>query len=339
MRTEENSTQISSRQKAAMVIIALGAERASKIYKYLNDSELEELTYEVARISQIDSEQTEPVLDDFYKLCVTQKVITDGGLSYAKAVLEKAFGLQVATSLLERIDQSMYARPFNFMRESDNKNLFTMIRNERPQTIALILSYARSDQAAEIISELPPNKRIAVVKNIANMDRASPAAIKTVENVLQTHFSSSVALDFTQIGGVDFIADVMNNMDRANEKFIFDELSKQDEKLVDNIHKRMFVFEDIVLLDNSAIQKFVNIVEQNDLVYALKGANQEVSTVIFNNMSARKAESIKEDLEVLFNVRVRDVEEAQQRIVAVIRRLDEEGELIINKGGKDEFIA
>lgn len=330
---------LTAKQKAATVVISLGAERASKIYKFFNENELEQLTYEVAKISHVTPEQTESALDDFYKMCLTQKVVTDGGLEYAKAVLEKAFGLQTASSLLERITKSLRTRAFEFVRQADSRNLLTMIQGERAQTIALILSYARTDQAADVISSLPKNKRVKVVEYIAKMDRASPETIRVIEGILEKKFATVFSMDYAQIGGVDYVADVMNNLDRANEKFIFDELGRNDEKLADDIRKRMFIFEDIVLLDNQAIQKFLREVDTHDLVYALKSANQEVSDVIYANMSSRMAETVKSDLEITYNVRMRDVEEAQQRIVAVIRRLEEEGELVISKGGKEEIIA
>ena len=333
------TSELTYGQKAATVIISLGTETASKIYKYLSEDELEALTLEVAKMENIPPEVTESALDDFYKLCLTQKVITDGGLEYARNVLEKAFGLQTATALLERVTKSLKVRSFDFLRKADSKNLYAIIQHERPQTLALILSYARADQASAVIQELPKNKRIKVVECIAKMESTSPDTIKVVESVLEKKFSSVLSMDLAQIGGIDYIADVLNNMDRGNEKFIFDELSKKDAKLADDIRKKMFVFEDITLLDNRSIQKFLQQVDAHDLVYALKGANKEVTELIFANMSTRMGETIKSDLEYTYNVRVRDVEEAQQRIVAVIRRLEEEGELIIAKGGQDEIIA
>ncbi len=332
-------TELTPGQKAAAVIIALGADKASKIYKHLSEDELELLTVEVARLRNLSSEQTESALDDFYKLCLTQKVITDGGLEYARSVLERAFGPQTANFLLERVTKTLKVRSFEFIRKTDSKNLIAIIQHERPQTIALILSYARSDQAADVIAELPKRKRLKVVECIANMDSASPDNIKLVESVMEKKFASVLSTDFAQIGGVDYIADVMNHMDRGNEKYIFDELGKKDAKLADEIRKKMFVFEDIVVLDSMAIQKCLHEVDSHDLVYALKGATKEVSDVIFANMSSRMAETVRSDLEYTYNVRVRDVEEAQQRIVAVVRRLEEEGEIVVSKGGKDEIIA
>lgn len=334
-----NKSRISTKQKAAAVIIAMGAENASEVYKYMHEDEIEQLTYEIARLYRLEPEDLEQILSDFYGLCVTQKVITEGGLDYAKNVLEKAFGSQTASSLLDRVTRSLRTKAFEFVRKADSKNLLAIIQNEHPQTIALILSYARPDQASTVISELPKEKRIDVVERIARMDRTSPETIKNVERILERKFDSVVSIDFTEIGGVNYIADVLNQVDRGTEKYIFDELTRKDPKLADDIRKRMFVFEDIMQLDNISIQRFIREIDSKDLVVALKGANQEVTNVIFANMSQRMAETVKSDMEYLHNVRIRDVEEAQQRIVGIIRKLEEDGELVISKGGKDDIIA
>lgn len=336
----EANAALTPEQKAAAVVVSLGADKASKIYKHLSESDIEKLTIEVAKLGHISPEQMEEVLDEFYKTCLTQKVVTDGGMEYARAVLEKAFGESTAQALLDRLAKSMKTRPFEFIRKSDVKNLFSFLQHERPQTIALILSYADPDQASFVISELPKEKQIKVVEAIAKMESASPDAIKIVEASLKKRFESILTTsDFTTIGGIDYIAEVMNNMDRANEKFIFDELSKENEELADTIRKKMFVFEDIVSMDNRSIQRFIRECDVKDIVYALKGSDQNIKDLVFANVSSRMAESIRSDLEVTVNVRLRDVEEAQQRIVAVIRRLEEAGELIIVKSGKDEIIA
>ncbi len=332
--------KLTGRQKAAAIIISLGAEDASKIYKYLKEDEIEQLTYEISRLQHLSPEVMEETLKDFYDVCLTQKVITEGGFEYAKNVLEKAFGAQTATSLLERVTKTLRTKAFEFIRKSDYKNLLTIIQNEHPQTIALVLSYARADQASAVISELPKEKRMDVVERIAKMDRTSPEIIKQVEEALEKKYNSMVtSVDFTEIGGVNYIADIMNNMDRGNEKYIFDELSKKDVKLADEIRKRMFVFEDIVMLDSMGIQRFLREIDSKDLVFAIKGSNKEVTDILFSNMSTKMAENIKSELEYTHNVRLRDVEEAQQRIVSVIRRLEEEGELFIAKGGKDDIIV
>lgn len=334
----ENS-KLSPEQKAATVIVSLGAEKASKIYKHLSEAEIEQLTIEVAKLGHVKPEEVEEVLDEFYKTCLTQKVVTDGGMEYARSVLEKAFGEATAQTLLEKLSKSLKTRPFEFIRKSNAKNLFSFLQHERAQTIALVLSYAEPDQAASVICELPKEKQIKVVECVAKMESASPDAIKVVESSLKKRFENILTTDFTTIGGIDYIADVMNHMDRGNEKYIFDELGKEDEELADTIRKKMFVFEDIVSMDNRSIQRFIRECDIKDIVYALKGSEQNIKDLIFANVSSRMAESIQSDLEVTVNVRLRDVEEAQQRIVGVIRRLEEAGELIIVKSGKDEIIA
>lgn len=333
-----NQQQLTSQQRAAAVIVALGTDSASKIYKYLKEDEVEQLTFEVARLVHMSGDQLDETLDGFYQLCLTQKVITEGGVEYAHNVLEKAYGEKTADELLDRVTKSLQTKAFEFLRKVDAKNLMTMIQSEHPQTIAMILSYCRSDQAAAIIGELPKDKQIDVVQRIATMDRTSPDIIKIVENNLEAKLSSVMSVDFMEFGGVNYIADVMNHMDRSNEKYIFDELNRKDAKLSDEIRQKMFVFEDILTLDDMSIQRFLREVDSKDLVFALKGANKEVAAAIFKNMSNRTSETIKSDLEYTHNVRLRDVEEAQQRIVGIIRRLENEGELVISKGGGDEFI-
>jgi len=326
-------------QKAAAVVIALGTDKASKLFKYLSNEDAEKLALEVAKLGHLEAEQTEQVLDEFYKTCLTQKVVTDGGLEYARAVLEKAYGEDAATELLQKVSKYLKNRSFDFIEKADVKNLFSILQHERAQTIALVLSYVESDKAAAVIAELPEQKRIQVVRSIAMMDSASPEAIKIVEQQLRSRFDNVLTTDFTSIGGIDYIADVMNHMDRSNEKFIFDEMGKDDPELTEEIRKKMFVFEDILTMDNRSIQRFIRDCDMKDVVYSLKGAGEEILAAFYSNMSSRMAEQVRSDLEVTVNVKLRDVEEAQSRIVGVIRKLEEEGELVINKGGKDEIIV
>jgi len=326
-------------QKAATVVVSLGVDKASKVYKYLSEDEIEKLTLEVAKLGHVEAEQTEAILDEFYKTCLTQKVVTDGGLEYARTVLEKAFGESTANSLLQKVTQSLKSRSFGFIRKSDVKNLLSVLQHERAQIIALVLSYTNEEMAANIISELAPEKRMQVVEAIARMESASPEGIKIVEEEIKKRFSGILTTDYTSGGGVDYIANVMNHIDRGNEKLIFDELGRKDAELADTIRKKMFVFEDIITMDNRSIQRFIRECDMRDMVYALKNANEQITSVIFSNMSTRMKESIQSDMEVTVNVRLKDVEEAQQRIVGIIRRLEEEGELIISKGGKDDVIV
>lgn len=330
---------LNSRQKAAHVVISLGADIASSVYKHLNEEDIEKVTFEITRQESVSPDVSDQAIDEFYGLCVAQKVYVEGGVAYAKNVLEKAFGAQQGTALLERVTKSLRTKAFDFIRKADYKNLKNMIISEHPQTIAMILSYARADQASAIISELPKDIRVDVVERIARMDRTSPEIIRQVEAILERKFESVVSVDLLEVGGINYIAEIMNNMDRGTEKFIFDELGRIDPKLSDEIRKRMFVFEDITILDPSAIQRFLREVDTKDMAVALKGANKEVSTIIFENMSQRMSDTVKSEIEYLHNVRVRDVEDAQQRIVAVIRRLEEEGEILIMKSGKDDIIV
>lgn len=335
----DTSKKLTPEQKAAAVIISLGAEKASKVYKYLGEEEVEKLTVEVAKLGHLESEQSEEALDEFYKTCLTQKIVTDGGLEYARSVLEKAYGEATANELLTKVTKYLKNRSFEFIRKTDSKNLYTMLQHERPQTIALILSYTDSEQAAQVIAELPEDKKIMVVECIARMESASPEAIKLVEAQLRKKFDNILTTDYTIIGGVDYIADVMNHMDRSNEKAIFDEMGKDDPELADTIRKKMFVFEDILTMDERSIQRFIRDCDMKDIVYSLKNATEEMSGLFYRNMSSRMAETIQSDLEITVNVRLRDIEEAQQRIVNTIRRLEEAGELIINKGGKDDIVV
>lgn len=336
--SDENMT-LTTEQKAAAVVVALGTDKASKLYQYLGADDVEKLTLEVAKLGHLEAKQTEQALDDFYKTCLTQKVVTDGGLEYARAVLEKAYGENAASELLDKVSKYLKNRSFDFVEKADVKNLFSVLQHERAQTIALVLSYVESDKAASVISELPEKKRIQVVKSIALMESASPEAIKIVEKQLRSRFDTILTTDFTSVGGIDYIADVMNHMDRSNEKYIFDEMGKDDPELADTIRKKMFVFEDILTMDNRSIQRFIRDCDMKDIVYSLKGAGEEILAAFYSNMSSRMAEQVKSDLEVTYNVKLRDVEEAQSRIVGVIRKLEEEGELVINKGGKDEIIV
>lgn len=336
---EAQPEKMTPERKAAAVIVSLGVDKASQIYKYLGQEDLERLTVEVAKLGHLKAEQTEGILDEFYKECLTQKVVADGGIEYARQVLEKAFGEETASMLLQKVSKSLKVMPFSFLSKTNSKNLFSILQHERPQTIALVLSYAEPNQAADVIVMLPEEKRLRVVTCIAKMESASPEAIKLVEIEMQKKFSTLLTTDFTHVGGVDYIAEVINNMDRSNEKNIFEGLDRQDEELSAEIRKKMFVFEDIVTMDARSIQRFLRDCDQKDIVLALKGSTAEVANIIFANVSSRMAENIKSDLEITVNVRLKDVEDAQQRIVAVIRSLEERGEVVIMKGGKGDIIA
>lgn len=330
---------LSGREKAAILLVALGTERASKIYKHLREDEIEQLTLEIANLKRVDSETKQQVLEEFYEICIAQKYIDEGGIEYAKEILERALGNQKALELINKLTSSLQVRPFDFARKADPAHLLNFIQNEHSQTIALILAYLRPEQAAIILSALPQEKQADVAARIAMMDRTSPDVIKEVERVLEKKLSSMVTADFTSAGGIQSVVDILLSVDRGTEKHIMESLEVQDSELAEEIKKRMFVFEDIVYLDNRSIQRFLREVDNNDLALALKGSSEDVAEVIFSNMSKRLQEMIKEDMQFMGPVRLRDVEEAQQKIVNIIRRLEDAGEIVIARGGGDEVIV
>ena len=336
---ESVKKELSYAQKAAGVIVSLGTEKASQLYQYMEPEDVESLTLEVARLGMLNAEETEEVLTEFYQNCVTNKAVTEGGLEYARAVLEKAFGSQAAASMIAKLEKSFKNREFAFLNKADSKSLYSALQNERPQTMALVLSYVDPGKAAGVIEQLPPERQVRVVEAIATMESASPTAIKIIEKEMERKFSSIMINSNVKVGGIDYVAGIMNNLDRSSEKAIFDRLGVDNADLADEIRKRMFVFEDIVTMDDRSVQRFVRDCDPRDLVLALKSANGDVSNKLFMNMSARMAESIRDDLEITTNVRMKDVEDAQQRIVGVIRDLEEKNEIVILKGGKDDIIA
>ena len=313
-------------EKAAAVISMLGTERASEVFRYLTENEVEQLSMEITRLPHLAADEMEDIAKDFYNCCVTEKVITEGGKDYAKEVLD-------------RVSKALKTKAFSFIRKVDYKTLMTAIQNEHPQTLALILSYATPEQASKIIANLPQETRVDVVERIAAMDRALPMAIKIAEEVLEKKIGSSSSEETMEVGGLNYIADIMNHVDRSTERDIFDELNLKNPQLAEDVRKLMFVFEDIAYLDPLSIQRFLRETDSKDLAVALKVSNKDVMSAIFANMSNRMRESIQSDMEYLHNIRMSDVEEAQQRIVAVIRRLEEEGEIVISKDGKDEIIV
>ena len=336
---EVTKPELTGPQKAAAVVVSLGADKASLIYQHIDASDLETLTLEVARLGMLDAQQTEDVLSEFYQSCMTQKAVTEGGLEYARAVLEKAFGVATATSLLEKVTKSLKNREFAFLDKADVKSLYSALQNERPQTMALVLSYVDPSKAAGVIEQLPPERQVRVVESIATRESASPTAIKIIEADMERKFSNITTSSSVKVGGIDYVAGIMNNLDRSSEKSIFDLLSVNNEELADEIRKRMFVFEDIVTMDDRSVQRVLRDCDPRDLVLSLKTANTEVANKLFGNMSARMAETIRDDLEITTNVRMKDVEDAQQRIVGIIRDLEERNEIVILKGGKDDIIA
>ncbi|WP_047151645.1 flagellar motor switch protein FliG [Aneurinibacillus tyrosinisolvens] len=331
--------ELSGRQKAAILLISLGPEVSAQVFKHLREEEIEQLTLEIANVRKVDITEKDTVLTEFHQICVAQEYISQGGINYAKEILEKALGQQKAFDIINRLTAHLQVRPFDFARKADPAQILNFIQNEHPQTIALVLSYLEPEQSAIILSALPQERMAEVARRIALMDSTSPEVISQVEHVLEQKLSSTVVQDYTQAGGVEAVVNVLNNVDRGTERVILDTLEIQDPELAEEIKKRMFVFEDIVTLDDKSIQRVIRDIENADLMLALKVASEEVRNVIFRNMSKRMVDTFKEEMEFMGPVRLRDVEEAQTRIVGTIRRLEESGEIIIARGGGDEIIV
>ena len=334
-----NDNSLTGIQKAAVLLIALGPEMSSTVFKHLKEEEIEDLTLEIANTRSISPQVKEDVINEFYEICLAQQYIAEGGIGYAKELLEKALGTEKALDVIGKLTASLQVKPFEFVRKTDATQLLSFIQDEHPQTIALILSYLSPSQSALIISALPQENQAEVARRIATMDRTSPDVIQEVERVLESKLANLVNQDYTQIGGVDQVVEILNSTDRGTEKHIMEILEIEDPELADEIRKKMFVFEDILLLDNKAIQRVLREVDNGDLELALKGTNEEVQNAIFTNLSKRLAEMIKEDMEFMGPVRMKDVEDAQQKIVNVIRKLEDTGEIIISRGGGDEVIV
>ena len=334
-----SSEEYTGVQKSAILLIALGPEKSASIFKYLKEDEIEELTLEIANTRSVSPQTKEDILNEFYQICLAQQYIAEGGIGYAKELLEKALGGEKAQEVISKLTASLQVRPFEFVRKTDPSQVLNFIQDEHPQTIAMILSYLSSNQAAMILGALTPEKQADVAKRIAMMDRTSPDVIKEVESVLERKLSSLINQDYTVVGGVDAIVGILNTVDRGTEKHIMESLEIEEPELADEIRKKMFVFEDILLLDDRAIQRVLRDVDNNDLAVALKGANEEVQGVIFKNLSKRLSAMIREDMEFMGPVRMKDVEEAQQKIVSIIRKLEDAAEIVISRGGGDEIIV
>ena len=330
---------LTGKQKAAILLISLGPEVSAEIFKHLRDEEIEELTIEIANIRKVSADDKASILSEFHDLLVAKDVISSGGIEYAREVLEKALGNQKALDIIQRLTATLQVKPFDFVRKTDPAQLLNFIQSEHPQTIALIIAYLAPDQAATILSALPPDRQADVARRIAMMDSTSPDVIRDVERLLERKRSTVVSTDFTSAGGVQSVVDILNRVDRTTEKTIMESMEIQDPEMAEEIKKRMFVFEDIVQLDDRAIQQILRDVDSKDLALALKGSNEEVGAKVQRNMSKRASDMLKEDMEYMGPVRLRDVEDAQQRIVNIIRKLEEAGEIVIARGGGDEVIV
>jgi len=330
---------LNGRQKAAIFLVTLGSEISSEVFKHLKEDEIETLTFEIARLETVDPDERDKVLMEFQQLMMAQDFITTGGIDYARELLEKSVGAQKAIDIINRLTSSLQVRPFDFIRRTDPSHLLNFIQQEHPQTIALILAYLEPNKASVILSSLPHEIQSDVAKRIATMDRTSPEVLREVERVLEKKLSTLSSEDYTAAGGVESIVEILNLVDRSTERTIIESLEEDDPELAEEIKKRMFVFEDIVLLDDRAIQKVLREVDTSELAKALKSVDSEVQDKIYRNMSKRAATLLKEDMEYMGPIRLKDVEEAQQKIVSIIRKLEEQGEIVVARAGEEEMIV
>lgn len=331
--------RLSGKEKAAVLMVSLGPELSASIFKHLKENEIEDLTLAIAGLKRVQPELRDEVMEEFHELIQAREYLEQGGIEYARELLEKALGPERAEDIIKRLTASLAIRPFDFARKTDPGQLLNFIQNEHPQTIALILAYLHPEQAGLILSSLSPELQVDVARRVAKLDRTNPEVLQEIESTLEQRLSAFVMDDYTVAGGIESIVDILNMVDRTTEKTILDSLEEEEPELAEEIRKRMFVFEDIILLDDRSIQKVLREVDSKDLAMALKTASEEVSARIYKNMSKWAAEMLREDIEYMGPVRLRDIEETQQKIVAIIRRLEDMGEIIIARGGEDEVIV
>ena len=326
--------------KAAILLLSMKGDASAGVLRALEPDLVEEITREIAKLDSVTAEQRKVVVEEFYNLALARQYMQVGGVAHARLLLEKALPPDRASRILKLIEHEVYKRPFSFLQKTDPENLMTFIQDEHPQTIALILSHVNSENASAILASLPLNKQLEVVSRIAHMDNTNPEVIKEVERGLEMRLSGIMSQTFQRVGGVESVAEMLNLADRATEKGILEALESQDPDLVEQIRRLMFVFEDILLVNDKGIQMVLKEIENEELALALKTASEELREKIFRNMSDRASQLIKEDMEYMGPVRVSDVEGAQQKIVDVVRRLEDAGELIISgRGAEKEMIV
>ena len=333
------SEKLTGIQKAAILFITLGPDASSGIIKKLPEKDIQSITYEIANITSVKSEQRQDILNEFMEMNKAKDFLLEGGVDYARSLLSKALGSQRAKEILDKVmEETQRYRPFSIARKAEAHQLLNVIANEHPQTIALIMCYMQSDKAAQIMAELPLELQSEVAFRIATMSSISPMVIKEIEKVLDGKLSSVIRTDSTVVGGIESLVDILNQVDRTTEKNITEGLEREDLELAEKIKESMFVFEDIITLDDVSIQRILRELDAKDLSLALKGCSEEVANAIFRNQSKRAAVALQEDMEFLGPVRLMDVEKAQQKIVGVLRRLDEAGEIVLSRGGEDAII-
>ncbi|MGM0444320.1 MAG: flagellar motor switch protein FliG [Fibrobacterota bacterium] len=331
---------ISGPKKAAVVMVALGSDTSTEVLKHLDEDEVETLTTEIARLQDVTPEVREAVLDEFSTLSVAYQYISQGGSDYAQKILEEALGPRRAKEIMQRVHEQIRTTGFNLLEEVDPAQLVNFMRKEHPQTISLLLAHMGPDHASSILSELPQEVQVDVASRIATMESVSPSTLNLVEEVLLEQVKTLFGGDISEIGGVKAVAEILNSVDRAAEKNILENLERESPDLATEIKNLMFVFEDILLLDDTSMRRLMKDIDSKNLAIALKGGSEEIQEKFFNNMSSRAGDMLREEIEFMGPVRLKDVEEAQQQIVDKVRQLEEEGEIFISgRGGDDDVIV
>ncbi|MCY0897348.1 MAG: flagellar motor switch protein FliG [Firmicutes bacterium] len=330
--------KLAGARKAAILLLTMGSEEAANILRYMKRSDVEAITVEIAKLKRVDPSLQEEVLSEFYHLSQADQQISEGGADLAKEILERAFDDQRANEIMHRLRNFLQKRPFEILRKVDAAQITALVQDEHPQTIAVILSHTDPAQSAAVLSALPTDLQTDVARRIALMGRAAPEVIQEIENLIEQKLSDLAADEAGGGSGLNIIVPILNNTERAAERQIMARLEEEDPELAENIKNRMFVFENIVQLDDRSIQKVLRHVDNKTLAMAMKGAQPDVHSRIMKNLSQKAAELLKEDIEVLGPVRIRDVEQAQREIVNVIRQLEDQGEIIVSRGEKDDFI-
>jgi flagellar motor switch protein FliG len=328
--------KIAGRQKAAILLVSLGPHRAAEIFKHLKDEEIETLSLEMAKTRQIPQDTSETVWGELVETVMAEAYVAEGGVDYAREVLERSVGPDRASELIGRLSATIERRPFEFLRRSSPEQIFAFLRNEAPQTIAVVIANLHTALAAEVLAQLPAEQQAEVALRVGTMTEISPDVTREIENVLRQKLSNVVTQEYSSAGGVKSLADILNQSDRTTERNVLDSLAERYAELADQVRMLLFTFEDIVKLDDRSIQLVLKEVDAKDLGLALRGVNEEVKDRIFNNMSERGAEMLREEMEFQPAQRRSVVEEAQGRIVAAIRRLEESGALVITRGGDED---
>jgi len=337
--TQPTSTDITGVTKAAMLMVSIDQQLAAKILAMLDKDAIETLTAAIATLPDVGTETRHHIIEEFYQLIQAQQYVEQGGLEYARQLLLQSLTPAMADEILQAVEQSIRSRPFSFLKKAESSNLLAFIQDEHPQTIALVLTHLESKQAAEILAGLPAEKQLEVVKRIAAMEHTNPEIVKEVEKGLESRLAAIVLQKYEKTGGYESVASILNLADRSTEKSILESLEEEEPELVENIRRLMFVFEDLILVNDKGIQQVLKEVDNEALALGLKTASDDLKDKIFRNMSERASSLIKEDMEYMGPVRLSDVEAAQQKIVDIVRRLEETGEVVIQGRGGGEIVV